>query len=387
MRNSYFQIACNILLIAYGMMCLFGRSVDAAFLLGFLMAVAAAFGSAIPDNRRISVLISLCSILYICFFPAGIAFLPLILYEPFRRKAYLPVPAAAAAVAIHFGGAAYLVFLLIGTGLSFLLAEGTSRMMNQTRSIIDIRDTAAEHRLELEQRNKALREQQDSEIYAATLRERNRIAREIHDNVGHILSRSILMTGALQTVNRDENLKEPLALLETQLGQAMNSIRESVHDLHDESVDLHDSANLLIRDFKTCPVEFTYRISRTVPNPVKYCFLAVLKEALTNVTRHSNATRVTVKMMEHPAIYQLSVRDNGTVIPKRAADGEFREGGGIGLSNMRERVRDLGGNISISAENGFHIFISIPKKNRETGTDPEVNADSRRRTDESSDSR
>ena len=50
-------------------------------------------------------------------------------------------------------------------------------------------------------------EKQDTEIYLATLKERNRIAREIHDNVGHMLSRSILMVGALKTVNQAENLK------------------------------------------------------------------------------------------------------------------------------------------------------------------------------------
>ena len=45
---------------------------------------------------------------------------------------------------------------------------------------------------------------QDYEIYLATLKERNRIAREIHDNVGHMLTRSILQLGALSVINKDE---------------------------------------------------------------------------------------------------------------------------------------------------------------------------------------
>lgn len=70
----------------------------------------------------------------------------------------------------------------------------------------------------------------------ATLNERNRIAREIHDNVGHLLSRSLLQVGALQVVNRDETVRQGLDTMRDTLSGAMDSIRRSVHDLHDESV-------------------------------------------------------------------------------------------------------------------------------------------------------
>ena len=56
----------------------------------------------------------------------------------------------------------------------------------------------------MEQKNKELLEKQDYEIQVATLNERNRIAREIHDSVGHLLSRSILQLGALKAVHRQE---------------------------------------------------------------------------------------------------------------------------------------------------------------------------------------
>ena len=63
----------------------------------------------------------------------------------------------------------------------------------------------------LQEKNKNLMEKQDYEIYLATLRERNRIAREIHDNVGHMLSRSILQMGALITIHKEEPLHGQLA--------------------------------------------------------------------------------------------------------------------------------------------------------------------------------
>lgn len=362
MNNSCFQTACNALLFAYGTMVLFRRGADGLFVFCMLLAIAAALCSALPESSGRSALLSASYLVFCIFVPGGLPFLPFVLYEPFRRKRYLIIIPAAAAVAVHFPGAEYLMFLIIGTGASLLLADGTHELEERARSIIEIRDRAAERSLELESRNKALREQQDSEIYTATLRERNRIAREIHDSVGHILSRSILMTGALKTINRDDGMREPLAMLETQLSQAMTSIRESVHDLHDESVDLRGSAELLIRGFGKCSVTLDFNMTRTVPKDVKYCFLSVLKEALTNVERHSNATQVRVSMVEHPAIYQLTVQDNGTKIDRERLTGVRNSGSGIGLLNMRERVLLLHGTISVTGEEGFRIFISIPKK-------------------------
>ena len=64
------------------------------------------------------------------------------------------------------------------------------------RELKRTRDDSRERDLLLSQKNKALLEKQDYEIYNATLKERNRIAREIHDNVGHVLSKFILMLGA-----------------------------------------------------------------------------------------------------------------------------------------------------------------------------------------------
>ena len=92
-------------------------------------------------------------------------------------------------------------------------------------------------------------------------------------------------------------------------------------------------------------------------------FLAILKEALTNVAKHSNATQVELHMLEHPAMYQLIIQDNGTVATQhKIFPGEFEQAGtGMGLLNIYERVQSLNGQLRISGENGFRIFVSIPK--------------------------
>ena len=220
----------------------------------------------------------------------------------------------------------------------------------------------------LSEKNKALLEKQDYEIYAATLRERNRIAREIHDNVGHVLSRSILMTAACKTINKNEALDPLLGNLEESLNGAMNSIRSSVHDLHDDAVNLEDAIKGLVKDFSFCPVTLTYDMSRQVPREVKYSLISITKEGLSNVMRHSNADSVNILLREHPALYQLCIEDNGTLgskIPDIQTDADSNKmetvSGGMGLSNIRDRVKALGGTVQITQEKGFRICVTIPK--------------------------
>lgn len=257
---------------------------------------------------------------------------------------------------------------IFGFILAFFLWSHTRQYEILTRNFRQSRDDSEEHALLLSEKNKALLEKQDYEIYAATLRERNRIAREIHDNVGHVLSRSILMTAACKTINKNEALDPLLGNLEESLNGAMNSIRSSVHDLHDDAVNLEDAIKGLVKDFTFCPVTLTYDMSRQVPREVKYSLISITKEGLSNVMRHSNADSVNILLREHPALYQLCIEDNGTLGSKISdiqtdADSNKMEtvSGGMGLSNIRDRVKALGGTVQITQEKGFRIFVTIPK--------------------------
>lgn len=257
---------------------------------------------------------------------------------------------------------------IFGFILAFFLWSHTRQYEILTRNFRQSRDDSEEHALLLSEKNKALLEKQDYEIYAATLRERNRIAREIHDNVGHVLSRSILMTAACKTINKNEALNPLLGNLEESLNGAMNSIRSSVHDLHDDAVNLEDAIKGLVKDFTFCPVTLTYDMSRQVPREVKYSLISITKEGLSNVMRHSNADSVNILLREHPALYQLCIEDNGTLgskIPDIQTDADSNKmetvSGGMGLSNIRDRVKALGGTVQITQEKGFRIFVTIPK--------------------------
>ncbi|OGO91656.1 MAG: two-component sensor histidine kinase [Clostridiales bacterium GWF2_38_85] len=220
-----------------------------------------------------------------------------------------------------------------------------------------LQDDSKEMALMLEIKNKELIEQQDNEINLATLNERNRIARDIHDNVGHMLSSSILQIGAILATAKDDTTKESLKSINTTLSNAMTSIRDSVHDLHEQSIDLYNEVRILVDKFTFCTVDLDYDVQSNPEKKLKYCFITVIKEALSNVIKHSNATKVSIILREHPALYQLVIQDNGTK-PDR------ENSVGIGLTNIKDRVAAFNGNVNIMADKGFRIFISISKENK-----------------------
>lgn len=248
---------------------------------------------------------------------------------------------------------------------AWVFAGKTAKLLELERELRLLRDSSTEYQLLLQQKNKNLIEKQDHEIHIATLKERNRIAREIHDNVGHMLSRSILQSGALAAINQQENMRKPLMDLTATLSLAMDSVRESVHGLRDDSIDLESAISELAAGIRGYQASLTYDMGRFVPAPVKYCFISIVKEALSNTARHSNATEVSIVLREHPSLYQLTVKDNGTDAAKKNGAGltiANLENPGMGIANMRERVKNLNGIFSISTEGGFQIFVSIPRE-------------------------
>lgn len=151
-------------------------------------------------------------IMTIAFVAAGIAskemwmFLPVVLYN--MLCFYSPVYIGAGGIIVACEAPAFREYyglekeMLIVAGLAAaVLLYGRTRRLNELEQEYKrVRDDSRELTLMLEKKNQDLLEKQDTEVYLATLKERNRIAREIHDNVGHMLSRSILMVGALKTI-------------------------------------------------------------------------------------------------------------------------------------------------------------------------------------------
>jgi len=308
------------------------------------------------DRLRFTIAAFFFYIAVCIFFPFFCFFLPLLCYDVFpdtRRPVFLLGLVPLAIGRDMFFSVSGAMILLYGL-LSYILKVRTASLHELRRELYRLLDSLKETSLQLEAQNKYLIEKQDYEINLATLNERNRISRDIHDNVGHLLSSSILQVGAILATVGDDALKERIRTLKDTLTNAMDSIRKSVHNLHDESIDLRVEIESLIRAFTFCPVHFEYDVNSSLDAELKYCFIAVAKEALNNISKHSNATSASIAVREHPAFIQLVIQDNGTV---RRGGNE----GGIGLKSISDRVAALNGNINIGSDKGFRIFISVPR--------------------------
>lgn len=295
----------------------------------------------------------------LCFAdPYFCAAVSLVFYDIIHKKRYWLMAVTGASAIYQMGNFSYHMgfFVLASIFTAVILENHSSRLDLLEQKLIETRDNSQELTMLLTEKNRRLCESQDYEIYLATLKERNRIAREIHDNVGHMLTRTILQVGALLIINKDENQKEGLESIKETLNNAMTSIRQSVHDLHDESVDLRQTIDEAIRSVsEKFEVTKDFDFSDVMPRNVKFAIIGIVKEGLNNAAKHSNGDKIFLSVQEHPAFYQLTIEDNGS------NSGEIHEGG-IGLSNMRDRVKNLGGIIQInSLRNGFKIFVSIPK--------------------------
>jgi len=309
------------------------------------------------NRRRFTQLILALFFLLTLFFPATAPLLSLFFFDGlqhFPLKIWLPLQLAFLALIGWRLTLFQVLYTLILLSAALLLHHLKGSIEALTSHNKDIRDFHEETGQALKLKNKELLDKQDYEIHLATLQERNRIARDIHDNVGHGLSRAILQTGALQAVNQSDALKPLLDGLQQTLTDAMNSIRGSVHDLKDDAIDLEDSAQKILAE-SPYALNWNYDMTDNIPNPVKYCFLTVLKEALTNTVKHSDADQLQVTLQEHPALYQFLFSDNGTKAP-------ISKNPGIGLQNIEERVQNLGGYCNFTYQNGFKIFITIPKE-------------------------
>lgn len=351
--DRYFE---KLLILLCGLFLLLSSGIQISDVFLFLITLCLlSLDEVIHFQGYVKWMLLFCCVLSI-FLPNTCFFLPCMLYllleykrTPWGFSILLPLIIKLS----RFGDPVSFGLLVLFSALAALLSDHYRQLSALSTDYNRLRDTDHETVLSLKKRTDDLLEEQDSNIRIATLQERTRIAREMHDTVGHLLSRSLLMVGAMLTVNKED---ESLILLKESLDSAMDGIRKSVHDLRDEGVELESSAKLLLADCKGYQTSLTYEIKQAPPAAVTYCFLAILKEAISNTIKHSNGDSVSVKIQEFTSLYYLSVADNGTNAKLESDDS------GMGLENMRVRATALNGTVRFSVNEGFHIFVSIPKE-------------------------
>lgn len=361
-----------------------GLAVDARLVAAFCLGVIATSLAEVAQGertRRASETASCAYIIAAVVVPPFVPFAPLALYDIarcVRRERIWPALAIGAvfvcALVADLRGSALTARTLLLTAIlsvaATLLSLRTAQLEREQQRMRRTRDELQERALALEARNRDLADRQDYEVELATLAERARIAREIHDNVGHQLTRASLQAEALRVVHADEpGVAADFADVKRTVDEALQLVRTSVHSLNDNAVDLSVQLDCIVEGARSdgVPQVELEVLAEHAPANVANCFAAVLREALSNAMRHAHAKTITVRCMEHPSFYQLIVTDDGAGGVQANGRGAAE---GMGLASMRERVEALGGTFTAgprAGAGGWRVFATVPKPQGDEG--------------------
>ena len=362
----------GVLLCGCVLLALLTMETDAVVMVWLLGAVAVSGMGTFADRSRWAIVMPVAYLLLGTLATASVVGAPLAAYDLGRFAAsgnrQERVAAAisglpfALVVARQVPRTPVLALALAICALAVLLALRTTQEEAVRMSLHAVRDDLREKVLTLQDTNAQLLQAQDYELRAAALAERTRIAREIHDGVGHLLTRLLLQVKALQVVHREEpGVVADLTTLDSGLDEALDSMRRSVHALSDDGEELATSLNML---GSRCGIESVRVDCSTEAEPpavVARCVVAVVREALTNAARHGGARSARVAVTDYPAFWQVTVDNDGIVPAKGEPAAVGRGGSGLGLRSMTERVEALGGRVRITPRPRFTVFATIPK--------------------------
>lgn len=185
--------------------------------------------------------------------------------------------------------------------------------------------------------------------------ERNRIAQQLHDSVGHEITGALFALQAYKKLeeNKDERAKDILENALKRVESSSIKLRETVYQLRPETIGGSIRIQKLCEEFAFCPIK--YRVigdKDIVPAMVWIILEPCLKEALTNISKYSKAQAVEVIFDITPYIIRMNIKDNGI--------GAKEVNSGMGIFGIKERIRAAGGTVSIDSSNGFMLTCILP---------------------------
>jgi signal transduction histidine kinase len=204
-----------------------------------------------------------------------------------------------------------------------------------------------------------------SDVLRELERERSRIARELHAGAGQPLAGMKLNLEMLRECATDlpPHGREALARVQTLAVQALDQVRSVSHALHPPEWQYLTTGEALrnLAESSAIPgrLEAQIEIADLPVEPAHTTKIALYRcaqECISNITRHSGATRFRLVLRGHGSMVELEVKDNGHGLPKEGA--AFN---GIGLKALREHAAALGGRCHISSDiNGTRISVHLP---------------------------
>jgi signal transduction histidine kinase len=190
--------------------------------------------------------------------------------------------------------------------------------------------------------------------------ERKAISRELHDEVGQILTGLRMELGTLSHYDPDEEFRQRLDSVKRLAEEALRSVRNLALLVRPSMLDdlgLEPALHWQAKEFsRRCGIPVSVNIEGkldNLPEASRLCLYRAIQEAMTNCGKHADASRVTVIVKQDDTRVIASVQDDG-----RGFDALLKTHG-LGLMGMTERVRALQGRMSVSSESGCGTLISL----------------------------
>jgi signal transduction histidine kinase len=244
------------------------------------------------------------------------------------------------------------VAMIYGTGIVFVV------------TFTRIAASERKARASLGEANRLLLENAAQKEELAVTRERNRLARELHDSLGHYLTVVNVQIGAAQAVFDQDSARalEHLSTAQTLTQEGLAEIRRSVAALRaspTESRFLPEALTALVAQWKSAGMNVVFSVlgdTRPLSPQADLTIYRAAQEALTNVSKHAQANTVALVLdFQNVEAVHLRVTDDGV--------GTNGSNSGFGLLGVRERTQQLGGEVRITTQNhkGFVLEVELPE--------------------------
>ena len=225
-----------------------------------------------------------------------------------------------------------------------------------------------ESNAELEQAHKQLQVYATEVEELTIVRERTRLAREIHDILGHHLSILNIQLETIYKLQERDPARAAIEIAEARrvAAQAMQEVRNAVAALRPTSIatlSLTGALEQLAHEFERNAPDTALTLDCETELPplspdISLALYRAAQEALTNIRKHAHASKVLLRLRYEDGMIELLVLDNG----QGASKGDAQQGYGFGLIGLRERIELLGGHVThgTAEQGGYRLMVRVP---------------------------
>nr|WP_089739713.1 sensor histidine kinase [Gracilibacillus ureilyticus] len=254
--------------------------------------------------------------------------------------------------------------ILVAFLLNYSLIVGQSPFLVMTVLGIILIPINRYNRLKQEELEGKLEDANRKIARLAIIEERNRIARDLHDTLGQKLSMIGLkseLSGKL--IDKDSlAAKKEMEDIQKTARQALKEVREMVSEMR--SVKITDEIEHVKQLLHVAQIKHKVKVElneESIPLFIENVLSMCLKEAVTNVVKHSQATFCNILIKEDPEQFLMAIKDDGS-----GAEGSIVYGNG--LKGMKERLEFVNGDVDVNVQqNGLLLSVTIPKVIKQLG--------------------